>query len=521
MSETVEVWRAGQQLTLTPSDFVAAGGQARVYARDGVAYKVFTSQPPPPDKLAALHRLATPGIIAPEQLLTDASGATIGFTMRHLEGWMPLVRLFPRSYRERHGLDVAAVGRLVLELRERVRHAHAHGALIVDLNELNVLVAPDHRSLALIDVDSWQIPGHPASAIAPSVQDHRSSAFDIGTDWYAFAVTSFQLFSGIHPFRGRQPGNPDLAARVKRGLSVFHPDTVVPPMAELRVPWRGWYQAVFASGERSAPPDQLTPPEAPWIPTSLPDDVRQTRCFALPSTLLGVASWSGRSWAWTADGLYEGRRRLTDAPEPGALPVRTSTGIGFLGAAELAAWPERSAHQGTVHVRLEEQLLQLIPTPWGLTTRLASTCAPRATRLYRGCAVSNVLGSTWITVLGDGTAVQQRRPELDGRIVVDAEHDSGLTVVITTASSGFERHLFGPDGHRSEPTDHPEAHVRVLPSGIALLQHPDRLELCRADAVLGPTRVLSVALPGLLEVLDGRPGYREGQSWMELSVNQR
>lgn len=513
----MELTCEGRPIRLREEDFLAEGGQARVYARDGVAYKVFTAPPPPTAKLALLRRLAHPGIVTPGPVLEDPSGRIVGFTMPHLAGWSPLVRLFPRTYRERHGLDVDAIGALVLQLAGLVRHAHAHDARIVDLNELNVLVAPDHGSLALIDVDSWQLPGHPASAIAPSVRDHRTAGFDTRSDWYAFAVVSFQLFAGIHPYRGRHPGNPDLEQRVKRCLSVFHPDTIVPPMAELRVPWRAWYEAVFARGHRQPPPTALLPPEAPWVPLDLPSTLRVRSRIELPDPILGAASWGGRCWLWTQRGLYEGRRRLGEGPPRGALPVRTRDGLTFVDPRALGAYEEVVAHHGVLHGRIGGQLVRLEPTPLGLASRVVCT-VPRSARLYRGCAVASALGTTWLIRLDGRGATTTRCAPLEGQVVVDAEHQDGVTVVVTRGPDGFVRHVLGPDGHRSAATEHPEAMVRVLPNGVALVQEPDAVELFAATAVTGDRRRLPIALPRTLEPSVDGLGMRQGTTWAEVGL---
>lgn len=526
-------WR-GRSLTLTAADFVAQGGQAKVYARDGQALKLFTSAVPPQAKLAALRACNRPGIVAPTDEVYDENGVLIGFSMPLLDGWSSLIQLVPRAYRDRHGLDVARIGSLVLQLRELVEHAHRHQALIVDLNELNVLVSPSHDQVSLIDVDSWQIAGFPASALAPGVQDHRSTGFSTGTDWFAFAVVSFQLFSGIHPFRGRHPTVKTLEERVKGGLSVFHPEVVVPPMAELNTPWRAWYEAVFAQGERTEPPLDLSGTVRSRAPRPVAG-VTVSVFLELQQALRGVASWSGRSWAWTEGGLYEGRRRLGPAPAAGSLPIRGPSGVHFvrLHEGELQLWQDGfrstglhasslTAHEGVLHGRVGAQLLEYTPVELGgtvvLRARVAASCAPYSTQLFRGVAINVALGATWLTVLGAGTAVQQRAPELDGARVVDAVSTAGVTVVITQGSSGWLRHVFGRDGHRSSPTTLPSAQLVVLPTGVALLQTDEGLELFEAKRPCGAVRAVSVELPAPLTCVDGRPGYLEGTRWNRIQL---
>ena len=58
-------------VTLTQSHFVAAGGQASVYVKDGTAYKVYTNPKDaiPDAKFAALAGIKDSAVIKPEALL--------------------------------------------------------------------------------------------------------------------------------------------------------------------------------------------------------------------------------------------------------------------------------------------------------------------------------------------------------------------------------------------------------------------------------------------------------------------
>ncbi|MEZ4317679.1 MAG: hypothetical protein R3F61_09245 [Myxococcota bacterium] len=530
----------GHPLDLGTADFVAQGGQASVYARAGKAYKVFTdpTHVPPRAKLAALGALARPGIVAPEADLFDPSGTRVGFRMSLLDGWHPLIRLVPPAYRQRHGLDAAHIAARVLELRALVAHAHAHQARVVDLNEVNVLVAPDHAALALIDVDSWQLPGFPASALAESVRDRHSSAFTEQTDWFAFAIVTFQLFAGIHPFRGRHPVAKTLDERMQKNLSVFHPDVVVPPMVDLDAlppTWRDWYEALFVYGDRTAPPTSLTA-AAPRAPRSLPGATIDVHAlFTLPDPVLGVASWDGRTWAWSQAGLYEGRRRLGPAPPAGALPFRAPAGIAFAlpstGPLEIQRADgsrftsgllvsDLSAHAGMLHGRTGTALVELTLSVFAnepvLTARTATQVAPHATRLYRGVAVTSMLGSVWLSLLTPGRCTQLRVEALNGLQVIDAIHAGGLTVLVTRdprpGSSGFTRHLLGPDGLSSTPTAIPAAELLVLPTGVAIVPTETGLELFLAAHPSRGARSVQVDLPAVLLDVGGKPGFLHGDA---------
>jgi DNA-binding helix-hairpin-helix protein with protein kinase domain len=122
--------------------------------------------------------------------------------MRYVDRTYALCQVFPGSFRTRHGFSTDAALRLVRRLQEGVRTVHSHGILIVDLNEMNFLVSDSFGEIYFIDVDSYQTPSFPATALMESVRDRHAKRFSTSTDWFSFAIVSFQMFVGIHPFKG-------------------------------------------------------------------------------------------------------------------------------------------------------------------------------------------------------------------------------------------------------------------------------------------------------------------------------
>ena len=67
----------------------------------------------------------------------------------------------------------------------------------------NFLIDRDMQHVLFIDVDSYQTAGFPATAIMDSIRDRHSSTYSAGTDWFSFAILAFQMFVGVHPYRGK------------------------------------------------------------------------------------------------------------------------------------------------------------------------------------------------------------------------------------------------------------------------------------------------------------------------------
>src|SRR3569832_871162 len=136
--------RGHGEVTLTQSHYLAAGGQASVYVRNGVAYKIYTDPKDAisPSKYAALSAITDPCVIKPEDLVLGPGGKeTLGYTMRAISDNYSLCQLFTRAFRDRNNIGTDRDISLAGTLRSHLKNIHQAGALVVDLNELNILVS--------------------------------------------------------------------------------------------------------------------------------------------------------------------------------------------------------------------------------------------------------------------------------------------------------------------------------------------------------------------------------------------
>lgn len=263
MADRITVYpESGQAITLTPTDHLATGGEGSVYAKGDTVFKVYLE----PEKalragmerkLAALAALNHPGIAAPDSALRNKKGEFIGLALPKVRG-EALCRAFTSGWRDQAQFGLDETVKVVDAMRDITNYAHQHQALMVDANEMNWLLAG--TAPVAIDVDSWQLPGFPATAIMPSIRDHSQKAFSEGTDWFAWAVVSCQLWTGIHPYKGSHSDFPRgaLEARMKAMASIFGPKVRLPgaarPVTDIPTPLRSWYERTFETTERSAPP---------------------------------------------------------------------------------------------------------------------------------------------------------------------------------------------------------------------------------------------------------------------------
>ncbi len=159
-------------------------------------------------------------------------------------------------------------------MREVPIFAHTNGAVLVDANELNWLMnkttEPEPR---IVDVDSWQLGAKwPARVIMPSIRDWHTHGFNEQSDWFSWGIVTFQVFSGIHPYRGRHDQYTErepLERRMKDNVSVFnkgvHLNAAVRDFSAIPGRLLGWYEAAFESGNRSEPPPPLDMTRMPAV----------------------------------------------------------------------------------------------------------------------------------------------------------------------------------------------------------------------------------------------------------------
>jgi hypothetical protein len=253
-------------LKLGPSDHVATGGEGSVYRPSpDTIVKIYLDHQKMqkdgmPQKLKLLSSIKHPFIVAPKGLVYQ-NHDPIGYYM-NFEPGEPMARIFTTAYRQREGFDDKDAIFLVDGMHDVIREAHAHKAVLVDANEFNWLVAKKASKVEprIIDVDSWAIDHWKASVIMPSIRDWHTHGFNDESDWFSFAVVSFQIFTGIHPYKGSLSGYKpnEMERRMKENKSVFAPgvqlNSAVRSFSSIPVPLLEWYEAVFQNQVRTMPP---------------------------------------------------------------------------------------------------------------------------------------------------------------------------------------------------------------------------------------------------------------------------
>ncbi len=507
---------------LRQADHLATGGEGSLYRLHDTVVKVYTDagkmrRDDMDAKLTELMTLAHPYLVTPGGLVRDRQGRAIGYYMRYVDG-EPLARVFTNAFWKRASFTLAHASTLVARMREAVTFVHSKQALLVDANELNWLAWSTAGSYEprVIDVDSFAFGRWPAKVIMPSIRDYHHPDFSRGTDWFAWAVVTFQVYAGIHPYKGSLAGfdQHDLEARMRAQASVFRSsvrlNSAVRDLGSIPGKLSDWYRAVFEHGERGSPPSPFAlgasavqPMRTVRMVTTAQGALTYRKLYAAPNdpvvavypagyvrcasgALVAVATQrvlpvlgtkdtevvGGAGMALVAR-VTDGFLDLTCVTEEGpvACPLTVSALRVVQGAGRLFALGEQGLQEVVVR-RFGTRPVASLGTVWQVL--------PYATTWYAEVGVMDALGAKYLVVPmeGGGVAVVRVR-ELDRLTVVDATAYGRIAVLTVLSGQGtYQRMICYLDASLDhahgelQPADM-EHNVAVLPKGVVALIERD------------------------------------------------
>ena len=163
------------KITLTQNEYKAQGGQGTVYVKGNLAYKVYhdPTRMIPEMKVRELAAIGLPGVLAPQDALMDTKGTIVGFTMPYVKDTEYLTKMFSRSFKDANNIGADKIVHLVTEMQKTLSALHTKKIIVGDYNEMNFLVDSNFAIPYHIDVDSYQTPNFPCTAIMDTVRDRR------------------------------------------------------------------------------------------------------------------------------------------------------------------------------------------------------------------------------------------------------------------------------------------------------------------------------------------------------------
>jgi hypothetical protein len=508
------------EVQLGRTEFKAQGGEGSVYVKGQTAYKIYTdpSRCIAQAKIDELSLLVQPNIIRPLNLILDSKNNPVGYTMRAVGKAHSLCQLFPKAFRQRNNITPEIALRLVRQLQTGVLHIHSRGILVVDLNEMNFLVSTDFAELYFIDVDSYQTPSFPATALMESVRDRHATTHTDASDWFAFAVVSFQMFVGIHPFKGTYaplqhlPDNAaKLDARMRGNISVLHSGVTVPaaclPFSVIPQSYLDWYRTVFEQGQR-LPPPQSVQAAIPLAAARMAQTVA-SRSFEI--TEIGEFDseiiWHDGVITVTEQSVYfEGKkysrprfdaqfvitprqRHLIAAYDDGTKLIFADLTAGQQIKTTIAGEQIMLSHN-QLYIKQHESIFAIdfveLPNNSWLGIKAVANVMINSTGLFDGVAIQNLLGANYASIpIAGGGCQQLRLAELDGAQIVNAKLYHRVLMVVVTAAGRYDKYVFrfakdfgSYDLRRSLDVATTDIEFTVLDTGVVLhLTDDDRLEV--------------------------------------------
>jgi hypothetical protein len=505
-------------LILRPTDHVATGGEGSIYRANNTIIKLYTdprkmNQDSMAQKVKLLSAIKHPFIVSPSGLVTNNAGTPVGYYMPFAEG-EPLPRVFTNDWRKRENFNDKQATVLVDNMRQAVEFAHANHALLVDANEMNWLVSlvkanqPEPR---VIDVDSWQIGRFPAKVIMLSIRDWLNPKFSELSDWFSWGIVTFQVYCGIHPYKGTLPGyKPNqMEDRMKAKASVFSPgiqlNKAVRDFSVIPGPLLDWYVATFQQGERTKPPSPFDTGKTMAQVARVLHAVTTASGLLVFEKLLQPANdpvirvFPCGVVLLKSGKLFDLQKQcqISTAKTKDCEIIRIENGwlkaevinkhlqFDFINTTSLLEEPLKFDLAGEQIFRcdnrlfvitkqgLTEVILKFFSKPilavgktWGILTN--------SIRWYDGCGIQNAMGATYIIApFSDTACAEIRVPELDGLKPVSAKAGQRFIVVIALDKQGnYQKVELTLDRDYKtykvwqEIVDSPDLNLTILPKGV-------------------------------------------------------
>ena len=530
----MQVIVAGNKVSLTQKDYVTQGGEGKIFQKGSVAYKIYEDLKKmiPIGKIQELSKLDSPNIVRPKEIIYSHKKEIVGFTMEWLgDDNYALCKMFTNTFRDSNGITNDHVIELVENIKNTIiAPIHAQNCLMVDGNEFNYLVRPDFVTPLFIDVNSYQTQSFPPTAIMPSIRDWKyPNTFTVMSDWFSFAVVSFQLFIGIHPFKGKHKDykKNDFEKRVKDCVSVFNKDVRLPPPARdfdlIPSDYRDWYFKLFEEGQRIPPPKMpgsTKTIQVKVILVSSTDNFEISEIREFESDVVyhneTITKTKEKLYIGAADYKVGNDVEVLFTPfknEPvlckidnGAIQLKALTSNIKVQQINLSCTDKMIVNDALL-IKNRGQLVeiqfhdsgQIIPS-----VQQVWNIEEKSSKLFSSIVVQSVLGRAYICIplpqYKTSSFIIKDIPELDKQQIVDAKHENHVCMFITHENGIYNRYVVvWNDSYNSyvvrefKDVDYIPLNFIVLQSGVCIsIREDDVVEIFH---YINPSKVKEIKDP--------------------------
>lgn len=453
-----------EKINLEKNDYVTEGGEGQIYKKNKLVFKIYTdlSKMVPEGKIKELQELnVNDQIIVPLDILLDSKGKVIGFTMKEVIDSSPLCQLFTNSFRDRNYITEKTTMELVENIQKGIEFVHSKDCLLVDVNELNFLVSNNGFTYPwFIDTNSYKTRSFPPTAIMPSVRDYSTKDFTRLTDWYSFAILAFQLFVGIHPYKGKHPdySSKDLIERMKNNISVFDSKVSLPKAVRdfsyIPSEYMKWFKDLFVDRKRVPPPSVSGLLTVIQVATTI---ATGTDKFIIKlekeyeNDILGFKVLFGSRLCLTKDKIYIGKtsypcpkrsiaiitpktgKVITASIDKGILKMECPTTGKSISGCEIQCDSIMDVDH-TLYVKNEGKLIEIVFVEINdnlmASPKIVADIMVKSSIMFNGCVHQNILGKCWFAIPTPGNGTQVLAiPELDGHRMMSAKYERFVLVV--------------------------------------------------------------------------------------------
>lgn len=431
----MKVFLNKKSITLSSSDYIASGGQASIYKKNNLAFKIYSdpSFSIPIGKIRELSVLNLPEIISPKNILKDSRSKEIGYVMPYIKDRLPICKLFVRSFLKQLNFSNQELLGLILKSRETIDYIHNQGILVVDLNEMNLLLDKKTPSILFIDTDSYQTKSYPATFIAENIRDWSvGTNWNKNSDWFSWGIITYQIFTGIHPFGGNHKGYNKNKDRMINNISVYNPEVKYPKVFKNKdlMPqiFDDWYKAVFENGSREEPPKSAVASTKIQIfrPTLSSRNLEVIEICSLPSDILEVRhSETNQIILSTKEKEYS---KIGNQISDNKIEVNSFY------------------YKGTKYKREKDSIFKEIVFRNIKTRKLITKCMPNSTQLFDGLVIQEAADTYILNIFPtDKTIYTIFIKDLNKHRILDAKFGSKLILLSTTKNGEYYHILYSLD----------------------------------------------------------------------------
>lgn len=512
-------------VNLTDKEFVASGGEASIYKISDKALKIYHDKNKciSSEKINELKKINSNNVFTPLSFIFDENNDYIGYSMNYSSDSEAICKLFTKNFKVKNNISSSDITELVKKIQSTIIEIHKSDCLVVDLNEMNILVDKTFINPVFIDVDSYQTKSYPATAIMESIRDRkiRNDHWNELSDWFSFAVIIFQLYIGIHPYKGSHPDykQSEWMKRMDNNISVFDKKVSLPSVCEnfnvIPNKYLDWMKKLFVDNLREIPPviDSVMFNISNKLQTNIIQSNQSflvQQFFESDKNILDFNSIFGINYISCSDNnkyfLYKENKlvnqfdrdfKLSFTDRNDVIVCLENNGLLEFNNTKkeiISKIPAKDFYtdKNKIFSIYENNLIEseFININGKYIHKTKNYNISYASKLYQGCIIQNLLGKKFISFIENNYFINLQLKELENHRILECERQKNFAVIIAEKDGFYDRFVINFDFKNmfdikydiriSNNIDYNTINFLVLNNGLAiLLTDSEKIELFR------------------------------------------